>query len=60
MFNSTEYRHVEKVGVRNVRFNPKIVRERLEYTDISMMLNRYFHVTPTMTDQAIRLLGDAL
>lgn len=40
--------------------NPKIVQERLGHSDISMTLNRYSHVTPTMQDQAARLLGDAL
>ncbi len=67
---------IEKAGVRRIRFhdlrhtcatlllsqevNPKIVQERLGHSDISMTLNRYSHVTPTMQDKAARLLGDAL
>ncbi len=67
---------IELAGVKNIRFhdlrhtcatlllakgvNPKIVQERLGHTDISMTLNRYSHVTPTMQDSAARLLGDAL
>ena len=67
---------IEKAGVKNIRFhdlrhtcatlllangvNPKIVHERLGHSDISMTFNRYSHVTPTMQDQAARILGDAL
>ena len=67
---------IEKAGVKTIRFhdlrhtcatlllakgvNPKIVQERLGHSDISMTLNRYSHITPTMQDQAARLLGDAL
>jgi len=67
---------IESAGVKKIRFhdlrhtcatlllakgvNPKIVQERLGHSDISMTLNRYSHVTPTMQDQAARLLGDAL
>jgi integrase len=67
---------IETAEVKNIRFhdlrhtcatlllangvNPKIVQERLGHSDISMTLNRYSHVTPTMQDQAARLLGDAL
>jgi integrase len=32
--------------------HPKIVQERLGHADISMMLNRYSHVTPDMQRQA--------
>lgn len=57
---------IEKAEVKNIRFhdlrhtcatlllangvNPKIVQERLGHSDISMTLNRYSHVTPTMQD----------
>ena len=67
---------IEKAGVRRIRFhdlrhtcatlllekdvNPKIVQERLGHSDISMTLNRYSHVTPTMQEQAASILGDAL
>jgi integrase len=67
---------IESAGVKKIRFhdlrhtcatlllakgiNPKIVQERLGHSDISMTLNRYSHVTPTMQDQAAKLLGDAL
>ena len=67
---------IESAGVRKIRFhdlrhtcatlllakgiNPKIVQERLGHSDISMTLNRYSHVTPTMQDQAAQILGDVL
>ena len=41
-------------------WDPKIVQERLGHTDISMTLNRYSHVTPTMQKSAAQLLGNAL
>jgi len=67
---------IRQAGVRKIRFhdlrhtcatlllengtNPKIVQERLGHTDISMTLNRYSHVTPTMQKSAAQLLGNAL
>jgi integrase len=67
---------IEKAGVPKIRFhdlrhtcatlllsqevNPKIVQERLGHSDISMTLNRYSHVTPTMQDKAAQILGDVL
>ena len=67
---------IKKAGVKKIRFhdlrhtcatlllakevNPKIVQERLGHSDISMTLNRYSHVTPTMQDKAAKILGDAL
>ena len=69
-------RLIEKAGVPKIRFhdlrhtcatlllsqevNPKIVQERLGHSDISMTLNRYSHVTPTMQDKAAQILGDVL
>lgn len=40
--------------------HPKIVQERLGHADISMTLNRYSHVTPSMQRQAADALDDAL
>jgi len=67
---------IKKAGVKKIRFhdlrhtcatlllakevNPKIVQERLGHSDISMTLNRYSYVTPTMQDKAAKILGDAL
>ena len=67
---------IESAGVKKIRFhdlrhtcatlllakgvNPKIVQERLGHSDISMTLNRYSHVTPTMQDKAAQILGDVL
>ncbi|HHU62162.1 MAG TPA: site-specific integrase [Natronincola sp.] len=67
---------IEEAGVKKIRFhdlrhtcatlllsqevNPKIVQERLGHSDISMTLNRYSHVTPTMQDKAAQLLGDVM
>jgi integrase len=69
-------RLIAKAGVPKIRFhdlrhtcatlllsqevNPKIVQERLGHSDISMTLNRYSHVTPTMQDKAAQILGDVL
>ena len=67
---------IERAGVKKIRFhdlrhtcatlllanevNPKIDQERLGHSDISMTLNRYSHVTPTMQDRAAQILGDAM
>jgi integrase len=40
--------------------HPKIVQERLGHSDISMALNRYSHVTPSMQRQAADTLDTAL
>lgn len=40
--------------------HPKIVQERLGHSDISMTLNRYSHVTPSMQRQAADTLDAAL
>ena len=61
-------RLIRKSGVQDIRFHdmrhtcatlllaegvhPKIVQERLGHSDISMTLNRYSHVMPTMQRQA--------
>jgi integrase len=66
----------EKAGIKQIRFHdlrhtcatlllendlhPKIVQERLGHSDISMTLNRYSHVTPTMQESAARLMGNIL
>ena len=39
---------------------PKIVQERLGHSDISMMLNRYSHVTPNLQKLAADNLSAAL
>ena len=67
---------IDEAGVKKIRFhdlrhtcatlllsqevNPKIVQERLGHSDISMTLNRYSHITPTMQDKAAQLLGDVM
>jgi integrase len=40
--------------------HPKIVQERLGHSDISMTLNRYSHITPSMQRQAADTLDAAL
>ena len=66
-------RLVREAGVSKIRFHdlrhtcatlllaegvhPKIVQERLGHSDITMTLNRYSHVTPTMQRQAAETLG---
>jgi integrase len=43
-----------------IRINcPKIVQERLGHADISMTLNRYSQVTPSMQRQAADALDEA-
>ena len=44
-----------KQGVR-----PKIIQERLGYSDISMTLNTYSHITPTMQGEAASKLDEIL
>jgi integrase len=43
---------------RNV--NPKIVSEMLGHSSISVTLDTYSHVLPTMRDSAVRALEEAL
>lgn len=63
-------------GVKNIRFrdlcytcgallfahgmNPKIVQETLGHSDISMTLDRYSLVTPTMQGDAAQVIGDII
>ena len=67
---------IRKAGVKKIRFhdlrhtcatlllakevNPKIVQERLGHSDISMTMNQYSHVTPTMQDKAASRLSAPL
>lgn len=67
---------IEASGVKKIRFhdlrhtcatlllahgtNPKIVQERLGHSNISMTLDRYSHVTPTMQREAAQVMGDIL
>ncbi|MCR4426023.1 MAG: site-specific integrase [Firmicutes bacterium] len=67
---------IEACGVKKIRFhdlrhtcatlllahgtNPKIVQERLGHSNISMTLDRYSHVTPTMQRDAAQVMGDIL
>lgn len=38
--------------------HPKIVQERLGHSHVSMTLDRYSHVTPTMQENAAQIMGD--
>jgi integrase len=67
---------IKAAGVKRIRFHdlrhtcatlllasgthPKVVQERLGHANISMTMDRYSHVTPTMQADAARLLGDVL
>ena len=67
---------IEASGVKKIRFHdlrhtcatlllargmhPKIVQERLGHSNISMTLDRYSHVTPTMQREAAQVMGDIL
>ncbi len=69
-------RLIQKAGVKKIRFHdlrhtcatilmsqgipPKVVQERLGHSDISITLNRYSHVTPTMQENAAQVMGDIL
>ena len=69
-------RLIEASGVKKIRFHdlrhtcatlllahgmhPKIVQERLGHSNISMTLDRYSHVTPTMQENAAQVMGDIL
>ena len=69
-------RHLKRAGLPKIRFhdlrhtcatlllsrnvNPKIVSEMLGHSSISVTLDTYSHVLPTMRDSAVRALEEAL
>lgn len=69
-------RYLKKAGLPDIRFhdlrhtaatlmlqqgtNPKIVQERLGHSDISLTLNTYSHVLPSMQEEAAEKLDELL
>ncbi|PEM81497.1 site-specific integrase [Bacillus toyonensis] len=70
------YQIVESAGVKKIKFHdlrhthatlllkqgvhPKIVSERLGHTDVSLTLNVYSHVLPSMQEEAIKNFGKSI
>jgi integrase len=51
-------RHTHASLLLQAGVNPKIVQERLGHTSIQTTLNIYSHVTPTVQENALSMLGD--
>lgn len=67
---------IKEAGVKKIRFHdlrhtcatllleadthPKVVQERLGHANISLTLDTYSHVSPTMQKGAAQFLGNAL
>jgi integrase len=55
-----DLRHTSATLLLAEGVHPKIVQERLGHADVSITLNRYSHVTPTMQREALDILDAAL
>ena len=55
-----DLRHTAATLMLQQGIHPKVVQERLGYSDISMTLNTYSHVLPTMQEEAAEKLDQLL
>jgi integrase len=55
-----DLRHTAATLMLKQGIHPKIVQERLGHSDISMTLNTYSHVLPTMQDEAAEKMDEIL
>jgi integrase len=53
-----DLRHTAATLMLKEGINPKIVQERLGHSDISMTLNTYSHVLPSMQEEAADKLDE--
>jgi integrase len=72
-FRQKFYKIIDNAAVKKIKFHdlrhthatlllkqgvhPKIVSERLGHTDISITLNVYLHILPSMQEEAVRNFG---
>ena len=55
-----DLRHTAATTLLALGVNPKIVQEMLGHTEISMTMDIYSHVLPTMQKEAMRKMNTAL
>ncbi|MCU5743786.1 tyrosine-type recombinase/integrase [Bacillus cereus] len=51
-------RHTHATILLKQGVNPKIISERLGYTDISLTLKIYSHVLPSMQEEGVKNFGE--
>lgn len=59
-FRMYDLRHTHATMLLEANVNPKIVSERLGHASVSLTLDTYSHVLPTIQDAAVEALGSAL
>jgi integrase len=53
-----DLRHTAATLMLQQEINPKVVQERLGHSDISLTLNTYSHVLPSMQEEAAQKMDD--
>ena len=59
-FRLYDLRHTHATMLLKANVNPKIVSERLGHASVSLTLDIYSHVLPTMQNPAVEALGTSL
>lgn len=59
-FRLYDLRHTHATILLRANVNPKIVSERLGHASVSLTLDTYSHVLPTMQESAVKAIGKAL
>jgi integrase len=59
-FRFHDLRHSSSTMLLSLGVHPKVVQEILGHSQISMTMDIYSHVLPTMQQEAMRKLNDAL
>lgn len=59
-FRMYDLRHTHATMLLGANVNPKIVSERLGHASVSLTLDTYSHILPTIQDAAVEALGSAL
>ena len=55
-----DLRHTHATMLLEANVNPKIVSERLGHASVSLTLDTYSHILPTIQDAAVEALGASL
>jgi len=59
-FRMYDLRHTHATMLLEANVNPKIVSERLGHASVSLTLDTYSHILPTIQDAAVEALGPSL
>lgn len=59
-FRMYDLRHTHATMLLEANVNPKIVSERLGHASVSLTLDTYSHILPTIQDAAVEALGTSL